>query len=298
MQGSVRDAEVLLGEATFTCEHVGSVRITGSWMPVRHAGVSDKVYAVTGGRGRLILHDRVYRLEAGRVVLIPAGVMQQGFSDPDAPLEKHYVHFRSATAGAMHLLRLFPPPSYLRGAAARTIAELVGAMGAEWRGDRPGRELAVRTLLMRAMLTAYRAEPGDRLPAGGVARADDGGVVEATPSDAQYDAVRRALGLIAERERSPGVDLLTLPELAEAAGLSPAYFSRLFARLVGTPPMRFVEARRLRRAQTLLASSDRPVAWVGEQVGYRDAAYFSRVFQRLTGVPPSVYRQTIRFGHA
>jgi AraC-like DNA-binding protein len=279
--------EALLAEAAFFCETVDEVRLTGNWMPVAQEGFSDKVYAVTAGRGVLHLDDGRYDLKAGQVMIVPSGTVQQGFTDPDAPLTKHYVHFRSVTAMAVHLLRFYPPPRRLGGASARAITGLCRQMLEEWRCERPGRQLALRGTLMRIMLTAYRADPKDVLPADDLRGLDR---ETARPNDDQYDAVRRALACVTSRYREP----ITLNDLAAAARLTGPYFNTLFARLVGLPPMHFLESVRMRKARELLAGSDTPVAQVAAAVGFADANYFSRAFRRKVGVSPSAYRAASR----
>ena len=44
-------------------------------------------------------------------------------------------------------------------------------------------------------------------------------------------------------------------------------------------------------AASLLLQTDRPVGWVGAQVGWSDPNYFSRCFRRAYGISPSTYRQ-------
>ena len=48
-------------------------------------------------------------------------------------------------------------------------------------------------------------------------------------------------------------------DMAEAAGLSRAHFSRAFKRVFGEPPNTYLLTRRLERAAALLRNTDRPV---------------------------------------
>lgn len=279
--------EALLAEATFFCDTVQDVRLLGTWMPVADVGIADKVYAVTAGRGTLYLEEGRYDLRAGQVMIIPAGTMQQGFSDPEAPLVKYFVHFRSVTAMAVHLLRFYPPPRRLTGPTAKQVTSLCQQMQEEWQGKQRGRQLALRSILMQIMLMAYRADAKDVLPADtseGVAGKGH------CPTEEQYDALRRALACITTRYHEP----LVLADIADTAKLSPPYFNTLFSRLVGVPPIRFLESLRMRKARELLASGEMPVAQIAATVGYADANYFSRAFRRRVGVSPSIYRVSSR----
>jgi AraC-like DNA-binding protein len=60
---------------------------------------------------------------------------------------------------------------------------------------------------------------------------------------------------------------LDVAELARAAGLSPAHFSREFRRAFGESPHGYLLTRRLERAAALLRSTDRSVADICFSVG-------------------------------
>ena len=83
---------------------------------------------------------------------------------------------------------------------------------------------------------------------------------------------------------------LDVPELARAARLSPAHFSREFARAFGETPHRYLLTRRLERAAALLRSTDRSVADICMTVGLRSVGSFTTSFGRMFGLSPSAYR--------
>jgi AraC-like DNA-binding protein len=83
---------------------------------------------------------------------------------------------------------------------------------------------------------------------------------------------------------------LSVTDLARAAGLSRAHFSREFRRAYGQPPHVYVLTRRLERAAALLRSTDRSVADVCFSVGLHSVGSFTTSFTRTYGVSPTVYR--------
>lgn len=75
----------------------------------------------------------------------------------------------------------------------------------------------------------------------------------------------------------------TVGELAGIAGVSRAKFAASFAQTLGCPPIAFLRARRMQRAQRLARSgslSDRELA---AEVGYRSVAAFRRHFREQRG---------------
>jgi AraC-like DNA-binding protein len=85
-------------------------------------------------------------------------------------------------------------------------------------------------------------------------------------------------------------DPLSVDDLARAAGLSRAHFSREFRRAFGEPPHAYLLTRRLERASALLRTTDHSVADVCFSVGLQSVGSFTTSFTRTYGVSPTAYR--------
>lgn len=109
----------------------------------------------------------------------------------------------------------------------------------------------------------------------------------------QAAATPRLRKLVADISAEPTGDL-SLPRLAERAGMTERTFSRVFQKETGTTPAAFVELARLDRAKALLETSDWPLARVAERAGFGSLDALHRAFQKRLGVTPGDYRQ--RFG--
>ncbi len=79
-------------------------------------------------------------------------------------------------------------------------------------------------------------------------------------------------------------------DLARAAGLSRAHFSREFRRAFGESPHTYLLTRRLERAAALLRSTDRSVADICCSVGLQSVGSFTTSFGRMFGRSPTAYR--------
>ncbi len=96
----------------------------------------------------------------------------------------------------------------------------------------------------------------------------------------------RAKDLADARYAEPlGVD-----DMARAAGLSRAHFSREFRRAFGESPHAYLLTRRLERAAALLRTTDRSVADVCLSVGLQSIGSFTTSFTRTYGISPTAYR--------
>jgi AraC-like DNA-binding protein len=83
---------------------------------------------------------------------------------------------------------------------------------------------------------------------------------------------------------------LSVDDLADAAGLSRAHFSREFRRAFGESPHAYLLTRRLERAAALLRTTDRSVADICLSVGLQSIGSFTTSFTRMYGRSPTTYR--------
>ena len=83
---------------------------------------------------------------------------------------------------------------------------------------------------------------------------------------------------------------LTVDDLARAARLSRAHFSREFRRAFGESPHAYLLTRRLERAAALLRATDRSVADICFAVGLQSVGSFTTSFSRTYGISPTAYR--------
>ncbi|BAD57907.1 AraC family transcriptional regulator [Nocardia farcinica] len=98
--------------------------------------------------------------------------------------------------------------------------------------------------------------------------------------------LRRVQHLMARRMHDPDQ---TLTEVGAELGMSLRYIHKLFS-AAGTTPRTWLYDLRLARARTLLLDTDRTVADISVQVGFRDVSHFSRAFRRRFGASPAHFR--------
>ena len=103
------------------------------------------------------------------------------------------------------------------------------------------------------------------------------------------DALRRVLKFIDEHLQRD----ISLNEVAEAAYLSPNYLSQLLKKQTGMAFVEWLTARRMERAQHLLAHTRDRISSVANAVGFTDEAYFTRRFRQRFAQSPSEYRKSV-----
>lgn len=84
-------------------------------------------------------------------------------------------------------------------------------------------------------------------------------------------------------------------KLAEMAGMSADYYSRMFKKLIGKSPMEYLTDIRMNHAKQALVLTRDSFRSIAHSVGFSDEFYFSRKFKAATGHSPSAYVNTIRY---
>lgn len=83
---------------------------------------------------------------------------------------------------------------------------------------------------------------------------------------------------------------LTLQDVADAVGKSPAYVTTALTKATGKSAGQWIVSSRMAEARRLLLHSDEMVDVIAERVGYADPTHFIRMFRREHGTTPAVWR--------
>lgn len=83
---------------------------------------------------------------------------------------------------------------------------------------------------------------------------------------------------------------ISIIELAEMTCLSPDHFSKVFSSVIGMSPCKYIQMKRIKRAQALLINSDMSIAQVAESVGIYNPSQFTRLFTKIALCSPKEYR--------
>jgi AraC-like DNA-binding protein/mannose-6-phosphate isomerase-like protein (cupin superfamily) len=86
---------------------------------------------------------------------------------------------------------------------------------------------------------------------------------------------------------------IALSTATSLIGMSKAHFMRSFKKMTGQSFDCYLNHLRIRKAQILLASSDKPIFDVSREVGFCDQSYFGLVFRRLVRITPREYRKRL-----
>lgn len=83
---------------------------------------------------------------------------------------------------------------------------------------------------------------------------------------------------------------VTVPQVAEAVGISPDHLTRVFRAQTGQTVVGYLRHRRVQRARHLLTSSTMSVAAIAAAVGIPDLQAFNKTCRAVTGCSPRALR--------
>jgi transcriptional regulator GlxA family with amidase domain len=89
---------------------------------------------------------------------------------------------------------------------------------------------------------------------------------------------------------------LSVAVIAEHAHLSVRTLARRFRQQTGTTPASWLHAARIRRARTLLETTNHSIDHIAAQSGFGSSAHFRTAFRKTVGSPPGDYRRTFSVG--
>lgn len=84
---------------------------------------------------------------------------------------------------------------------------------------------------------------------------------------------------------------ITLCDVAQAVGYSPAYLTNRVARQTGETVNRWIVKRRMAGARLLLQNNNQKVEQIATALGYQNVCHFSRQFRQHHGLPPHAWRK-------
>ncbi len=232
-------------------------------------------------RGKAVyqLPDRTYEVEAGQVLFIPPGCSHTLTESGD--ILRYLILFEP---GPLLSLRDMPSvslmtqqPVYLTRQddlteqVSRLLMELVDCYLRKdelWNTECYSYLLRVYALLGRQYLRRNAPYPA------------------AERRSVDPELMNSAITYISENYMKP----LTLSEVADFAGFSKYYFSRVFKDFAGIPFSSYLTVKRVNAASNLLIHSALPVQEIARQAGFGSVASFNRIFREYKHCTPTQFR--------
>ncbi|MDX1769279.1 helix-turn-helix domain-containing protein [Arenibacter troitsensis] len=115
--------------------------------------------------------------------------------------------------------------------------------------------------------------------------------IKNTNSTSAKNNVKKEFGMVLNYIHENLHENLTVKQLADFCHLNTDYFSRVFNENFGMRPNKYIQSKRIERAQLLLLSTNNSLKQIAEKVGLENLSYFNRIFKSHTGTTPGIFRE-------
>lgn len=222
------------------------------------------------GRGWFRTPHTQGALQAGQLLLLPAGQPHAYRADRQHPWSIYWTHFSGqAASSCINFLALTDTQPVLSLAQWRPLLPVVtNLLNLQTQHQQFTAAVVAASLLQQIIAELPRLT-----------------VTTTAPQGFDLTALERFMYDNYHRD-------LSLADFAEFAGLSRFHFSKKFKQLTGTSPMRYFNQIRVKIACQLLDSSTDSIRHIGQQLGFDDPYYFSRLFKKTMGMSPQHYRDS------
>ncbi len=251
---------------------------------------TELLFAVDG-EGVVYIGDAVYPFKAGDMIIVPTGEPHD-VRAPEGEIVQFVVQFLPQILRAEE--ETFSEYGYtmllLENAQTRQlwfsdeeladtdIPNLFSHMIQEWNAQKFGYELSLRADITQIYLYIMRCWRKNNLS-----------LMRSIKAEGQYELIQNAVSYVKKHYAD-----LTETDVAQACGVSTAYFSRVFKRTMNVSFSTYLAGVRLREARRLLLLTDRSITDIAQTVGFSTASYFISLFRKEQNMTPYQYRQNHR----
>jgi len=229
------------------------------------------------GHGYGAVDGERFEIQAGDLMLIPQGATHWVRQDPGTTMRLSSVHFHAHVFGGINILELLGFPVHIRPQLPR--------------------DLLLQTIPRQLDRDAERIPPGHRQYAAAALTQwllhlirHFGPHFKPPYTSERIHELRRLLPAFDYLERNIADGSVSISDLSKRVFVSEVQFRKLFRRVTGMSPVRYIQQRRVQRACRLLRESTASLEEIARDVGFNDAPFFCRVFKSWTKTTPAQYR--------
>jgi AraC-like DNA-binding protein len=242
---------------------------------------------VTKGHGVETINGKSHEMVPGTVSILLPHQLHSIASDPHSPLRLYCCMFDISLLtdspfdiqlckNLMSAGNAMPSHILLGNSDQVDMHRLCSGMMREYKTMNVGRNSSIRSKLVEALLLFVRSFPPSS-------------VDRQSPS---LEDSRRLDWEIIRYSNTHYLQRLSLRELSGRFGVSPSYISRLFKQHLGAHFLEHLHNLRIKRACSLLATTEMSVYDISEEAGFESFRTFSRIFKQMNGLTPSEYRKS------
>ncbi len=248
-----------------------------------------EIYYLYKGERKYFIHDQMYHLKKGDLVIIPPNTSHASFNCENSQYERFLINvdtryiqdcakqFNEIDFFEFNTNNLFvfsfTPDEQI---CIENIFNNIFNLSASGDFSRSHMQISVMQILFHIYLKQRISQKGN-------------------PS--QPTPISNTLSTIMSYIQHNYEQSLTLESIATANFISPSYLSRIFKESIGISPINYVNSIRIKEAKLLLSNSDKSITHIAHAVGFNSNTHFGRIFKASTGLSPLQYRNDFKHRH-
>lgn len=233
-----------------------------------------ELYYLVKGTTKYFIGDKIFQIESGNFVIIPAGLHHKADSENCLINERILVSFKSDTFSdeTLKALELLFSESviYIPNSKLEAIESIFSKIDNEYRKKDKYSSVLINSYTEEIIiyLARFRQDYRPNLP------------------DAD-----KTIHKISKYIKDNYSQNLTLESISRMFSLSSAHLSRRFKAVCGIGINEYIIYVRLLNAEKLLKETNLPITEIAGRCGFNDSNYFSTVFKKAKGITP------LKFSH-
>lgn len=232
------------------------------------------------GRRHTVTPLYSYSYQAGDVALLPPYILHRTLAKYNEPYERIMIKFSPEfvkpfieVMGQPVFTRLYETFVYHFCAKSQEkLKQMFFDIYEEYQKNTPYREFILQGMLFRLFTTVLEEHLPEEL--------------SMNPKPLSTPIMNAIVYMEEHYREQPSME-----EVANYAGFSAGYFSRLFHSQLGMTYSTYLNNIQLRHVQLLLSTTDKSVMDIAHETGYCHGEYLSAQFKKKTGLTPSQYRK-------
>ena len=238
-------------------------KCTPEWeMPENTINEINLTYIIQG-EARYTVNDQTINVAEGDLLLLPKGCVRKAITFPDRLMHCFSVAFSLKNTGDEELS--LDMPQLFRAGRHEDLIRIFNELTFAWVDKQPGYITKCNGLLLLILHRFMEI------------------VIRKGDSFTGDYRISKTIHYMAAHYS----ERITVKEMAQLAGLHPAYFGALFRQTIGMSLNQYLTQIRIKNAENMLGTGEYKVCSVAEACGFTDTAHFHKQFKLIKGFPPS-----------